>query len=85
MNETWKIRKKGYLKIQVAVNIKTKKILSVKVTNERVQDSKALPGLFDDITKSKNTTVDKILADGSNDSKDIFSYRLDNNTFVVLK
>ncbi len=37
--------KKGYLKIHVvAVNVKTKKILSMKVTaDEHIHDSKALP------------------------------------------
>jgi hypothetical protein len=35
--------KKGYLKIHVAVNIKNKKILSMKVTDEHVDDGKALP------------------------------------------
>ena len=43
MREKWHIKnKKGYLKIQVAVNVKTKKILSIKVTDEHVHDSKAL-------------------------------------------
>ena len=38
--------KKGYLKIHVAVNVKTKKkILSIKVTDEHVHDSKVLPEL----------------------------------------
>ena len=32
MNEKWKVRK-GYLKIHVAVNVKSKKILSVRVTD----------------------------------------------------
>ena len=36
--------KKGYLKIHVGIDIKTKKILSMKVTDEHIHDSKALPG-----------------------------------------
>src|SRR3982751_854876 len=43
LRDKWNIRKKGYLKIHIAVNIKTKKILSIRVTNEHVHDSKALP------------------------------------------
>jgi len=31
--DKWNIRKEGYLKIHVAVNMKTKKILSIKVTD----------------------------------------------------
>ncbi len=40
------------MKIHVAVNVKTKKILSIKVTYEHVHDSKALPGLVNDVIKS---------------------------------
>jgi hypothetical protein len=37
MRDKWVVRKKGYLKIHiVAVNVKTKKILSIKITNEHV-------------------------------------------------
>ena len=44
--------KKGYLKIHVAVDIKSKKILSMEVTDEHVHDSKMLPTLVDDLVKS---------------------------------
>ena len=36
----------------IAVNIKSKKILSMKVTDEQVHDSKALSGLIENIIKS---------------------------------
>ena len=52
MKDKWNIRKKGYLKIHVAVDVKTKKILSMKVTDEHVHDSKALPELVENIIKS---------------------------------
>ena len=56
MKEKWNVRnnKKGYLKIHVAVDVKTKKILSMKkVTDEHVHDSsKELPELVDKIIKS---------------------------------
>ncbi|MER5175317.1 MAG: transposase, partial [Candidatus Nitrosocosmicus sp.] len=46
MKYKWNVRKKGYLKIHIAtVNVKSKKILSIKVTDEHVHDSKALPEL----------------------------------------
>jgi hypothetical protein len=50
------VKKKGYLKIHIAVDIKTKKILSMKVTDEHVHDSKALPELVDNIARSDNVT-----------------------------
>ncbi len=73
--------KKGYLKIHVAVNVKTKKILSITVTDVRVHDSKALPGLVNDVIKSdKKITVGKLIAeDGAYDSNEIFRFLEDNN------
>ena len=54
MKDKWNMKKKGYLKIHVAVNVKNKKILSmIKVTaDEHVHDSKALPELVENIIKS---------------------------------
>jgi hypothetical protein len=49
MRDKWKIRKKGYLEIHVVVNIKTKKILDIKITDKHVHDSKALPELVENI------------------------------------
>ena len=79
--DKWNVRKKGYLKIHVAINVKTKKILSIKVTDEHVHDSKALPELVENIIKSDNVTVaiGKLFADdGAYDSNDIFRYLADN-------
>ena len=67
--DKWQIKKKGYLKIHIAVNVKTKKILSMKVTDEHVHDSKALPGLVDGVIKSDSmtpisaATIGKLFAD----------------------
>ncbi|HEY6535265.1 MAG TPA: transposase, partial [Candidatus Nitrosocosmicus sp.] len=52
MRDKWhtsKNNKKGYLKIHIAVNIKTNEILPMKVTDEHVHDSKALPELIDNV------------------------------------
>jgi Transposase DDE domain len=51
------------LKIHIAVNVKSKEILSIKVTDdEHVHDSKALPELVENIIKSDNViTIDKLL------------------------
>ena len=48
----------------VAVNIKSKKILSIKVTDEHVHDNKALPELVENIIKS-NKIIGKLFADGA--------------------
>jgi hypothetical protein len=68
-----KRKRKGFIKIHVAVNIKTKKIVSMEVTKENVHDGKMLKKLVDDVI-SKNNSIKKILADGAYDSKDNFKY-----------
>ncbi len=54
MQDKWDVKnKKGYLKIHVAVNIKTKEILALKVTDEKVHDSKVMKNaLLHDYFKS---------------------------------
>ena len=60
--------KKGYLKIHVALNINTKKILSIKVTVEHIHDNKVLPELVDDVIESDGKiTIDKLYADGAHE------------------
>jgi uncharacterized protein with FMN-binding domain len=84
--EKWRVKKKGYLKIHVAVNVKTKKILSIKVTDEHVHDSKALPELIENIIKSEDmsttttttTTIGKLFGDGAYECNEIFRYLEDN-------
>jgi hypothetical protein len=86
MKDKWNVKKKGYLKIHIAVDIKTKKILSVKVTDEHVHDSKALPELVDNIARSDNvTTIVKLFADGAYDDNDIFRYLSDNGILPCIK
>ena len=74
MKDKWNVRTKGYLKIHVAVNVKSKKILSIKVTDEHVHDSKPLPELVDSILKSDGmtTAIGKLFGDGAYDDNEIF-------------
>jgi hypothetical protein len=86
MREKWHIKKRGYLKIHIAVNIKTKKILSMKVTDEHVHDSKALPVLVENIIKSDNMlSVGKLFGDGAYDGNHIFSYLGNNGIQPCIK
>ena len=81
-----KQQQESFLKIHVAVNIKTKKILSMKVTDEHVHDSKALTGLVDDVIKSdKKITIGKLIADGAYDGNDIFIYLGDKGIQPCIK
>ena len=88
MRDKWNVKnKKGYLKIHVAVNVKTKKILSMRVTDEHIHDSKALPGLVDEAIKSdKKIVIGELIADdGAYDGNDIFRYLGDNGILPCIK
>jgi hypothetical protein len=87
MREKWKAGKKGYLKIHIAVNVKSKKILSIKVTDEHVHDSKVLPELVENIIKSDSmaTAIGKLFADGAYDGNDIFRCLGDNGILPCIK
>lgn len=78
MQEKWHVRnKKGYLKIHIAINIKTKEILALEVTDEKVHDGKVMPKLIEHILKRNDNNDIKInsaLGDGSYDSNENFKY-----------
>ena len=74
----------------LAVNVKTKKILAMQITDEHVHDSKALPGLVDDVIKSNNMTTatittGKLFANGAYDSNDIFEILAENGILPCIK
>jgi hypothetical protein len=77
-----KRKKKGFIKIHVAVNIKTKKIVSMIVTKEDVHDGKMLKALVNSI---KNNHIQKVLADGAYDSKHNFEYLNELKITPVIK
>ena len=87
MQDKWHIKnKKGYLKIHVAVDVKTKKILSMKVTDEHVHDSKALPELVENIIKSDDmVSIGKLFGDGAYEGNNIFRFLSDNGIQPCIK
>jgi DDE family transposase len=89
MRDKWNLSKdkKGYLKIHIAVNVKTKKILSIKVTDEHIHDSKALPELIENIIASNNIkAIGKLFADdGAYEGNDIFRCLADKGIFPCIK
>ena len=80
MAEKWNVRnKKGYLKIHVAVDIKTKEILALEVTDEKVHDGRMLKKLVNHVLKTipdgkKNKKIESVLADGAHDTNRNFRY-----------
>ena len=74
------------MKIHItSVDTKSKKILSVKVTDEHFHDSKVLPKLVDNIIKSKDVRIDKVFADGAYDSNAVFRCLADNGILPCIK
>ena len=69
----WNV-KRGYLKIHLVVDIKKKRVLSLKVTSEQVHDGKVLPELIDDIIIKQNKVIETAIMDGSYDSNNNFQF-----------
>jgi len=66
MHKKWKV-KRGFIKVHIAVDIKTKQILAIEVTKEDVGDGRMLGRLVDG---SQNKAVlGRVIADGAYDSK----------------
>jgi hypothetical protein len=89
MDKKWNVQNsKGYLKIHVAVNIKTKEILALEVTDEKIHDGKMLTKLVNQILDGSATTtttsnsesnkmvikIKSALGDGAYDSNANFQY-----------
>src|SRR4051812_37586945 len=77
--EKWHIKKKkkGYLKIHIVVNIKTKEILALEVTDEKLHDGKVMPRLIEHVLKrndNRDIKIKSALGDGSYDSNENFKY-----------
>ena len=79
MNEKWNVQnKKDYLQIHIAVNIKTKEILALEVTDEKIHDSKILRKLvrhvLDNSSQPNTAKIKAVMADGAYDSNTNFRY-----------
>jgi hypothetical protein len=78
----WKV-KRGYLKIHIAVDVKQKKILALKVTDETVGDGRMLRPLVEEA--SKKGKIAKMIGDGAYDTKSNFRYLAENEIEPVIK
>jgi hypothetical protein len=69
MHKKWKV-KRGFIKVHIAVDTKTKQILAIEVTKEDVGDGRMLERLVDG---SRNkAALGRVIADGAYDSKSNF-------------
>lgn len=71
IRKVWKV-KKGYLKIHFAVDIKTKQVVSMDVSSEKVHDGRRLKRLVN--RAEENVRVKRVLADGAYDSRANFRF-----------
>lgn len=76
MQDKWNVKnKKGYLKIHVAVNIKTKEIIALEVTDEKVHDGKVMKQLIEQILNNNHDIkIQSFIGDGAYDSNENFKY-----------
>ena len=76
MQDKWNVKnKKGYLKIHVAVNIKTKEIIALEVTDEKVHDGKVMKQLIEQVLNNNhNIKIKSFIGDGAYDSNENFKY-----------
>jgi IS5 family transposase len=65
-------RRRGFLKIHIAVGVRTKQIVALEVTDERTGDGGMLKPLVE--LTEEHCRVVKAVADGAYDSKENFEY-----------
>ena len=82
MRQKWQ-KRRGFLKIHVAVDVKSKQITGVTITDDKSHDSKFFVSLVEQSKQSGNVT--KVLADGAYDTKDCFSYLYHDNIIPGIK
>ena len=67
-------KERGYLKIHVAVDINTKELLALEVTDEKLHDGKVMEQLVEQVLENKNIKIKSVLADSAYDSNRNFKY-----------
>lgn len=72
MRRKWNGSSRGFLKIHVGVDVSTKQVLALKITDERTHDSRHLKDLVRQ--SAKHGHISMLLGDGAYDTKEIFSY-----------
>ena len=83
MRQKWHMRR-GFLKIHVGADVKSKKIVSLKITDDHSHDAAHLPELVGQASYKGN--VVKVLADAAYDSENNFSYLYHNtNALPAIK
>src|SRR5215475_8847888 len=72
IEQKWIRKKKEFVKLHIAVDAKSKKIISFRVTKGNVHDSKKLGPMIREIDK-ENYTIDKVYGDKAHDNRQSFN------------
>jgi hypothetical protein len=85
MREVWKVHR-GWIKVHIAVNVKTKEVVGIEVTDERVGDSRMLGPLIDQSKENlPGRKIEQADADGAYDNRDAFNKLAENNIRPAIK
>jgi hypothetical protein len=85
MREVWKVHR-GWIKVHIAVNVKTKEVVSIEVTDEKVGDSRMFGPLIDQSKENlQGRKIQQADADGAYDAREAFNKLAENNITPAIK
>jgi len=85
MREKWKIHR-GWIKVHLAVDVKTKEIVAIEVTDERVSDGSKFNSLVNQAEENlSGRKIKEALGDGAYDRREIFDYLQQKGIQPVIK
>lgn len=82
IRQKWRVRR-GFIKIHLAVDVKTKQIISMEVTKEDVPDGRMLKPLVEEA--SSKAEVTKVIGDGAYDSRENFRFLAERGIEPIIK
>jgi hypothetical protein len=82
IRKKWKV-KRGFIKVHIAVDTKTKQILAIEVTREDVGDGRMFGRLLKD--SAKIADLKRVIADGAYDSKNNFRMLSDMGVEALIR
>jgi hypothetical protein len=85
MREKWKVHR-GWIKVHLAVDVKTKEIVAIEVTDERVSDGSRFNSLINQAEENlSGRKIEKALVDGAFDWREIFDHLRQKGIQPVIK
>lgn len=76
MREKWNTHR-GWIKVHLSVDVESKQILGLELTNEEVGDPEMFPSLLKQ-SQANSVSIKKVLGDGAYDDRDTFNLLKEN-------